>query len=142
MAGLHFGFPWYGGGDTRTHEYRDEEPPDGLVFPEVDMDAHAADLGMVFYRGARFPARYRGGIFNAQHGSWDRSEPIGARVMFTWLKPDGSAAGSEVFADGWLEVESGDYLGRPVDVVNDGRGGLFVSDDDAGAIYRITYEGN
>jgi glucose/arabinose dehydrogenase len=68
-AGLNFGFPWYGGGHVRTYEYQDDTPPDDLVFPEIETPAHAADLGMTFYRGSQFPEKYRGGIFFAQHGS-------------------------------------------------------------------------
>ncbi len=140
--GLHFGFPWYGGGDTRTNEYMESEPPADSIPPEVSMDAHAADLGMTFYSGKMFPAKYRGGIFSAQHGSWNRTEPIGARIMFTSLNEYGSAAGTEVFADGWLDEETGEYHGRPVDVVQYLDGSLLVSDDTAGAIYRIWYDGN
>lgn len=139
--GQNFGFPWYGGGSTRTNEYKGEEPPADVVFPEVEMDAHAADLGMVFYDGTMFPAEYRGGIFSAQHGSWNRTEPIGARVMFTSLDAEGAAAETRVFADGWL-LDTGEYMGRPVDVAVMADGSLLVSDDLAGAIYRISYVGN
>ena len=66
--GQNFGFPWYGGGDTRTTLYADENPPADAIFPEVEMAPHAADLGMMFYTGKMFPAKYRGGIFSAQHG--------------------------------------------------------------------------
>ena len=59
--------------------------------PQVEMAPHAADLGMTFYTGTMFPAQYRGGIFSAQHGSWNRTKPVGARMMFTPLKPDGTA---------------------------------------------------
>ena len=137
-AGQNFGFPWYGGGHTRTEEYKSSTPPSDLVFPQVEMDAHAADLGMIFYTGRSFPARYQGGIFSAQHGSWNRTQPIGARVMFTSLKADGTADRTEVFADGWLD-ENGQYLGRPVDVAQLRDGSLLVSDDFAGALYRISY---
>ncbi len=140
QAGQNFGFPWYGGGSVRTDEYKDDKVPDGVIAPQVQMDAHAADLGMIFYTGSMFPERYRGGIFSAQHGSWNRTKPIGARVMFTSLKPDGSADKTEVFAEGWL-TENGEYLGRPVDVATLPDGSLLVSDDTAGAIYRISYEG-
>ncbi|GAC1336687.1 MAG: hypothetical protein NVSMB26_23550 [Beijerinckiaceae bacterium] len=68
-AGLNFGFPWYGGGHTRTREFAKDTPPEGVVFPEIEEVAHAADLGMTFYRGHMFPEKYRGGIFSAQHGS-------------------------------------------------------------------------
>ncbi|RIK98293.1 MAG: sorbosone dehydrogenase [Proteobacteria bacterium] len=140
QAGQNFGFPWYGGGKTRTVEYKSDTPPANVVFPEVEMDAHAADLGMMFYSGRAFPQKYRGGIFSAQHGSWNRTEPVGARIMFTSLKPDGSADKAEVFASGWLTGD-GEYVGRPVDVAQLRDGSLLVSDDLAGALYRITYEG-
>ena len=113
---------------------------DPTVHPQVEMDAHAADLGMAFYTGNQFPDKYRGGIFSAQHGSWNRTKPVGARVMFTSLKDDGTADRTEVFAEGWL-TENGEYLGRPVDVAVLNDGSLLVSDDFAGAVYRISYEG-
>ena len=137
--GLDFGFPWYGGGHIRTKEYKNETPPDHLVFPEIETPAHAADLGMIFYTGANFPAKYGGGIFFAQHGSWNRTVPIGARVSFASLKPDGTGDKAEVFAEGWLN-EKGAYDGRPVDVAQLPDGSLIVSDDFAGALYKITYE--
>lgn len=139
-AGLNFGFPWYGGGKTRTTEYKDASPPADAVFPQVEMAAHAADLGMHFYTGTMLPQRYRGGIFSAQHGSWNRTKPVGARVMFTSLKEDGTVDKTEVFAEGWL-TDDGEYLGRPVDVAQLPDGSLLVSDDFAGALYRIWYEG-
>jgi glucose/arabinose dehydrogenase len=139
QAGQNFGFPWFGGGKIRTEEYKDAQPPADAVFPQVEMDAHAADLGMAFYTGRMFPQKYRGGIFSAQHGSWNRTKPVGARVMFTTVKPDGSAGESSVFAEGWLDSETGEYSGRPVDVAQLPDGSLLVSDDFAGAIYRISY---
>lgn len=140
QAGQNFGFPYYGGGKVRTVEYKADTPPGNVVYPEVEMDAHAADLGMMFYSGKSFPAKYRGGIFSAQHGSWNRTDPVGARIMFTSLKADGSADKTEVFASGWL-TSDGEYLGRPVDVAQLRDGSLLVSDDLAGALYRITYDG-
>ena len=141
QMGQNFGFPWYGGGDTRTDLYRDEEPPADAVFPEVNMAPHAADLGMMFYTGKAFPKKYQGGIFSAQHGSWNRTTPVGARVMFTSLNEEGGAAETVPFAEGWLVDETGEYLGRPVDVVQYIDGSILVSDDLAGAIYRISYQG-
>lgn len=139
-AGENFGFPWYGGGHTRTHEYKDSQPPADVVFPQVETIAHAADLGMTFYRGSAFPQKYRGGIFSVQHGSWNRTVPVGARVMFTSLKADGTADKSGPFAEGWLDAD-GTYHGRPADVAELPDGSLLVSDDYNGAIYRISYEG-
>lgn len=136
-AGQNFGFPWYGGGDTRTNEYADETPPEGLIYPAVETVAHAADLGMSFYTGDMFPARYKNAIFSAQHGSWNRTEPVGARVMVTFIDDEGNAS-MEPFAEGWLD-DNGEYLGRPMDVAQLRDGSLLVSDDLAGAIYRISY---
>lgn len=138
--GQHFGFPWYGGGAVRTGEYAADTVPEDVVMPVVETIAHAADLGMSFYTGEMFPERYRGGIFSAQHGSWNRSTPVGARVMFTAIAEDDSAK-TMPFAEGWLD-ESGAYLGRPVDVAQFPDGSLLVSDDRAGALYRIWYEGD
>ncbi|HZH53439.1 MAG TPA: PQQ-dependent sugar dehydrogenase [Microvirga sp.] len=140
QMGQDFGFPYYGGGTVRTVEYKDDQVPAGVINPQVEMDAHAADLGMAFYTGQMFPQAYRGGIFSAQHGSWNRTKPIGARIMFTPLKQDGTADEPQVFAEGWL-TENGEYLGRPVDVATLPDGSLLVTDDTAGAIYRISYEG-
>jgi len=139
-AGQHFGFPWYGGGKVRTVEYKDDNPPANVVFPQVETAAHAADLGMTFYRGSMFPAKYQGGIFSAQHGSWNRTTPVGARVMYTSLKADGTADKTEVFAEGWLTANK-EYLGRPVDLATLPDGSLLVSDDYVGAIYRVSYAG-
>jgi glucose/arabinose dehydrogenase len=139
-AGLTFGFPYYGGGKVRTTEYKDQQAPANVTFPQVEMAPHAADLGMTFYSGSMFPQHYQGGVFNAQHGSWNRTKPVGARVMFTSLKPDGTADKTEPFAEGWL-TDNGEYLGRPVDVAQLPDGSLLVSDDLAGALYRISYEG-
>ena len=103
--GQNFGFPWYGGGHIRTNEYKDSEPPADAVFPVVETIAHAADLGMVFYTGNKFPENYKQGVFTAQHGSWNRTVPVGARVLFTPLNDDGTAGTQEVFAEGWLTDE-------------------------------------
>ena len=138
--GENFGFPWYGGGHTRTAEYKDQTPPADVVFPVVEEVAHAADLGMMIYTGRMFPKEYQGAIFSAQHGSWNRTVPVGARVMVTKVDADGHAPqGSRPFAEGWLN-EDGEYTGRPVDVEQMHDGSLLVSDDLAGAVYRITYE--
>ena len=136
-AGQHFGHPWYGGGSVRTNEYANEEVPVDVVMPAVETDAHAADLGMSFYSGKMFPAEYKNAIFSAQHGSWNRTDPIGARVMVTFIDDEGNAT-TKPFAEGWLN-EDGEYLGRPVDIAQLRDGSILVSDDLAGAIYRISY---
>lgn len=135
--GQHFGHPWYGGGDTRTNEYAGQDVPVEVVMPAVDTIAHAADLGMTFYTGKQFPAEYKNAIFSAQHGSWNRTTPVGARVMVTMIDDEGNAT-MKPFAEGWID-ENGEYLGRPVDVAQLRDGSILVSDDLAGAIYRISY---
>jgi glucose/arabinose dehydrogenase len=138
--GQDFGFPWYGGGHTRTVEYKNDTPPANVVFPEVEQAAHAADLGLIFYTGSMFPKKYQGAIFSTQHGSWNRTVPVGARLMVTYVKDDGHVTGkSEPFAEGWND--NGYYLGRPVDVAQLADGSLLVSDDLVGALYRISYDG-
>lgn len=142
-AGQHFGYPWLGGASIEIPEYKDVPRPEGVEFvaPAVELQAHAADLGMSFYRGSSFPEKYHGGIFSAQHGSWNRTVPVGAQVMFTALDDEGNAAGTEVFADGWLNKETGEYRGRPMDIAFLPDGSMLVSDDFAGAIWRIAYVG-
>lgn len=107
-------------------------------------DIPPGELNRVTAKGQNFgfPVKYRGGIFSAQHGSWNRTTPVGARVLFTSLNEDGSANETVPFAEGWLVNETGEYLGRPVDVEQYIDGSILVSDDLAGAIYRISYDGS
>ncbi len=138
--GQHFGFPWTNS-RVEIPAYKDVPRPEGVSFvePQLELTAHAADLGMRFYHDDSFPAEYHGGIFWAQHGSWNRTTPVGARVMFTALDEDGNAAGAQVFADGWLNEDTGEYRGRPMDIEFLPDGSMLVSDDFAGAIWRIAY---
>ena len=140
QAGQFFGYPYIVSKTRITENGYDKDPlPANTVNPQVMTEAHAADLGMAFYTGKQFPAKYQNGFFSAQHGSWNRTKPIGARLLFTSLKADGTADKTEVFAEGWLDTETGTYRGRPVDVAVAKDGSLFISDDYAGAIYRVTY---
>lgn len=140
-AGQHFGHPWYGGGKTRVADfgYDQAKVPVDVVHPAVETTAHCADLGMTFYTGNKFPAKYKNAIFSAQHGSWNRTEPCGARVMVTFIDKDGKAK-MEPFAEGWLNANK-EYDGRPMSVTQMKDGSILVSDDYVGAIYRISYEG-
>ncbi|MFM7255520.1 MAG: PQQ-dependent sugar dehydrogenase [Betaproteobacteria bacterium] len=144
-AGQHFGFPYWNGkfkvaGSDAAPDLKDMPEPKGAIFPEVEFPAHQAQLGMAFYTGNRFPAKYRGGVFVAAHGSWNRTKPSGAEVQFVPIGPDGKAGKMEIFASGFLDDKTGLYRGRPVDVAVMKDGSLLVSDDFAGAIYRISYE--
>ncbi len=142
VAGEHFGFPWTNS-RVEIPDYKSVPRPEGVTFtePQLELTAHAADLGMRFYHDSAFPEAYHGGIFWAQHGSWNRTDPVGARVMFTALDEEGNAAGAQVFADGWLNEDTGEYRGRPMDIEFLPDGSMLVSDDFAGAIWRIAYVG-
>lgn len=133
--GMHFGFPFCHGRTVADPDHRGMGCGETTA-PAVSLDPHGAALGMRFYSAARFPVRYRGGVFIAQHGSWNRSTPVGYRVLFVPF--DGDVPGEpEVFADGWLGAIAA--WGRPVDVAMAPDGALLVSDDKEGAVYRIDY---
>lgn len=137
-AGMDFGYPYCHGGNIADPEFGANHPCSGFTPPVVQLGAHVASLGMRFYQGTMFPADYRGNIFIAEHGSWNRSKKVGYRIVRIIAKPDGSAARQEVFAQGWLGPDQ-QVWGRPADVLPLPDGSLLVSDDLAGAIYRITY---
>ncbi len=144
-AGLHFGFPYIHGVDIADPDIA--LPPDlgSTESPVVELGAHVAALGMRFYDGAQFPPEYVGRVFIAEHGSWNRTTPSGYRITTVDVgatSASSPAAGSpapsyEVFASGWEEDR--DAWGRPVDVLVMPDGSLLVSDDRAGAVYRISY---
>jgi glucose/arabinose dehydrogenase len=135
-AGLHFGYPYCHGGDIADPEFGKGHPCAEYAAPDRKLGPHVAALGMRFYRGSLFPPEYRGRIFIAEHGSWNRTHKIGYRVMSVRLDGD-KAVSYEPFAQGWLRGE--EEWGRPVDVLELPDGSLLVSDDTAGAVYRITY---
>ncbi|NYT01854.1 MAG: sorbosone dehydrogenase family protein [Methanosarcinales archaeon] len=133
--GMHFGFPYCHGGNISDPEFGGQRDCGQFVPPALALGPHVAALGMRFYSGTMFPSPYRGQIFIAEHGSWNREHPIGYRVVAVKLE-NGTAAGQEIFARGWLQGESA--WGRPVDVEVWTDGSLLVSDGLAGVIYRIS----
>lgn len=133
---LHFGFPYCHGKDIMDPEFGKERSCHEFEPPAFELPAHVAALGMRFYTGNLFPEKYRGQIFIAEHGSWNRTKPIGYRIALVRLQGN-QAYRYEIFAEGWLQ-EKGAW-GRPVDVQMLKDGSLLVSDDKAGAIYHITY---
>jgi glucose/arabinose dehydrogenase len=136
--GMHFGFPYCHGPGILDPEYgRDADCAD-YTSPARPLGPHVASLGMRFYTGDMFPEEYRSQIFIAEHGSWNRSTPIGYRVTLVRLQ-DNRAVSYEPFAKGWLR--DGKAWGRPVDLLVMPDGSLLVSDDRAGAIYRIAWAG-
>jgi glucose/arabinose dehydrogenase len=135
--GLHFGFPYCHGGDIPDPEFGEEHRCDTFTPPTQKLAPHVAAIGMRFYTGSLFPEPYRQHIFIAEHGSWNRSVPIGYRVTQVRLE-NNRAVHYAVFAEGWLQGEKA--WGRPADVQVMPDGALLVSDDHAGVIYRISYQ--
>ena len=136
-TGEHFGYPYCHAGDVADPEFGSKHLCNEFTPPVAKLGPHVAPLGMRFYRGSMFPESYRGAMIIAEHGSWNRSIPVGYRLVIARPRPDGTAA-QEVFVEGWLKGSSA--WGRPADVLEMPDGSLLVSDDAADLIYRITYE--
>lgn len=134
--GAHFGYPFCHQGDILDPEYGKGKSCADYTTPAVLLGPHVAALGMKFYRGNMFPEKYRNAIFIAEHGSWNRTTPLGYRVAVAWPQPDGTAI-TEIFAQGWLKGNTA--WGRPVALQELPDGSMLLSDDSADLIYRITY---
>ncbi len=138
QQGQNYGWPRCQAGNIIDPQFGGPGACQGVAQPEVRLQAHSAPLGLAFYTGAQFPVQYRGGLFVAYHGSWNRTVPTGYKLVFIPFQ-DGKPGPVQDFATGWLA--NGSDWGRPVDVINAPDGSLFVSDDAAGLIYRIIYVG-
>lgn len=139
--GVDYGWPTCHSGDIVDPDLGSPGACEGVEEPVVEMQAHSAPLGIAFYTGQSFPPEYRGDLFIAFHGSWNRAVPTGYKVVRLDFA-DGEPAGEVVdFATGWLNQADDSAAGRPVDVLVGADGALYVSDDKGGFIYRITYEG-
>jgi glucose/arabinose dehydrogenase len=134
-----FGFPYCHQGDLLDTEHGWGKSCAETTPPAAKMGPHSASLGMRFYTGAMFPAEYKGAIFVARHGSWNKTAKIGGDIQVVKLNADGSVAKMEDFLTGFLRDNI--YVGRPVDVLVMPDGSLLVSDDYNGAVYRISYAG-
>jgi glucose/arabinose dehydrogenase len=139
QKGMHFGFPYCHQGNTLDPEYGKGKNCTDYTPPILFLGPHVAALGMRFYTGNMFPKEYKHAIFIAEHGSWNRSTPIGYRVSVAMLDTNNKVSGYRQFAEGWLHPD-GPTKGRPVDVQQMEDGSLLVSDDYNGLIYRITYK--
>ena len=135
----HFGYPYCHQGDTADPQFGAQHACSEFTPPAAKLGAHVAALGMRFYVGTQFPPPYRGNIFIAEHGSWNRSTKVGYQVVRVAVDAQGRAGTPEPFLTGFLQGESA--WGRPADVLPLPDGSLLVSDDSAGAIYRIRYGG-
>lgn len=134
-----FGFPFCHGKNILDPEFGKGHSCADSTPPVAELRAHVAALGMRFYTGKMFPAQYRNSIFFAEHGSWNRTKPQGYGLV--WVEFNGTKMGAvhEGFVDGWLQ--GSEAWGRPVDVDVWTDGSLLISDDKAGVVYRLSYEG-
>jgi glucose/arabinose dehydrogenase len=137
--GLDYGWPRCHNASIVDPDFGTPAACKGVAVPVIDMQAHSAPLGLVFYTGTAFPPEYRGDLFIAFHGSWNRSVPTGYKVVRLPLAGSRPRAPLEDFASGWLDAESRSVAGRPVGLAVGPDGALYVSDDKAGMIYRISY---
>lgn len=140
-TGQHFGFPFCHAGTIKDPDFGKLGNCSEAVPPAAKLGAHVASLGMRFYTGSQFPAAYRQQVFIAEHGSWNRRRMDGYRVSLVTLDAKGRATAYRTFAYGWLDVKTQKAWGRPADVSVAPDGALLVSDDLAGVVYRISYEG-
>ena len=142
QEGGFYGWPWYyiGGHQDPRHAGKHPELKDKVIVPDVLLQAHNASLGFTFYGGTQFPAEYRGDIFAAQHGSWNKSVRTGYEVIRIPLR-NGHATGEyEDFLTGFVTTD-GQVWGRPVSVTSAQDGSLLVTDDGSNSIWRVSYMG-
>ena len=137
--GKHYGWPYCHSGRIIDPQLGAPGSCQDVEAPMVEMQAHSAPLGLEFYSGEAFPIEYQGDLFVAFHGSWNRSQPVGYKLVRIPIDGDEVEAVKD-FAVGWLE--DGNSWGRPVDVLTALDGSLLVSDDAGGRIFRIYYAGN
>jgi glucose/arabinose dehydrogenase len=140
--GAFYGWPWYYIGANEDPRHRNERPDlkDKITIPDVLLQAHSASLGMTFYDGAQFPAEYRGSIFAAEHGSWNRSKRTGYKIIRAIVKNGVPTGEYDDFATGFA-INDSEVWGRPVGVAVDKEGALLISEDGSGTIWRISYSG-
>jgi glucose/arabinose dehydrogenase len=135
--GENFGYPHCHQGDIVDPVFGMGHKCSEFTPPVVKLGPHVAPLGMKFYTGSQFPAEYKNGIFIAEHGSWNRAKKLGYRIVFISVDPDGKNPKETIFAGTWLDDQK--ILGRPSDILQAPDGSLLVADDQAGAIYQISY---
>ena len=136
----HFGYPYCHGNDIGDPEFGGEYSCSDFVMPVQNLGPHVAPLGLKFYTGKMFPDEYKGDIFIAEHGSWNRSKKIGYRISRVKIENNKSVV-YETFIYGWLDDDEQEAWGRPVDILILDDGSMLISDDKANAIYRVTYTG-
>ena len=140
MIGASFGFPYCHAKGVPDPDIRRPNPCAGVVLPVTTLGAHVAALGMRFYTGKTFPAEYRDSILVARRGSWNKTEKDGYDVLRVKATPDGRNVQIMPFVTGFLDKKKNEFWGRPVDVTLMPDGSVLVSDEQNGAIYRVSYK--
>jgi len=141
--GMHFGYPFFHGDNLADPEFGANKSPDAYVTPALNLTPHSAPLGMMFYTGKQFPAKYHNQVIIPEHGSWNRTPEAGHTgysLTLGLLKADGNVE-YETFINGWLGDDN-KYWGRPVHLITEQDGSILLSDGFAGVIYRIRYVGS
>ena len=140
--GKNYGWPYCYSNQVWDKDFnkRDQAFCNTTVPPALPMQAHSAPLGISFYTGKRFPSAYQGAAFVGFHGSWNRDTKTGYKVVAIVVQ-NGQPVSYQDFATGWLNPQTGEVWGRPVDPIMDQAGNLLVTDDQTGAIYKFSYQG-
>ena len=133
-----FGFPYVYGDNVVAPDYIGKAISKKFTMPAYKFQAHVAPLGMTFYKGKQFPSAYQNQLIIAQHGSWNRSKPVGYRLMLAQIE-NHQVKRMTPFISGWLD-DKGNVIGRPVDILNLADGSILVSDDYSGVVYRVSYK--
>ncbi|MEO1023846.1 MAG: sorbosone dehydrogenase family protein [Bacteroidota bacterium] len=140
--GQHFGYPYLHGNDIWDPEFGEEgmKKQEQFTRPVQELGPHVAPLGVLFYHGQQFPDQYKNQALIAEHGSWNRENKIGYRIMMVTFDENGNATSYEPFIDGWLQADE-EVKGRPVALLQLDDGSVLISDDLSGTIYRVVYTG-
>jgi glucose/arabinose dehydrogenase len=142
QEGGFYGWPWFyiGGNQDPRHAGKHPELKDKVIVPDVLLQPHNASLELTFYEGAQFPKDYKGDIFAAEHGSWNKAVRTGYEVVRVPLKNGKSGGEYQDFVTGFV-LPNGDVWGRPVGVAMAKDGALMVTDDGSRSIWRVSYAG-
>jgi len=138
-AGLNFGFPYCHANGIPDSQFKKEDPCKGVTTPVALLGPHATVLGMIFYTGRMFPASYKDTIFVARKGSWNRTKLFGFDVVNVKIDADGKNAKVTPFMTGFMDADGNKFWGRPAYILQMPDGALLVSDEQSGAIYRVSY---
>ena len=138
-VGANYGFPYCHANGVADKDIKKANPCDGVTLPVTTMGPHTAVMGVHFYTGSMFPAEYRNVMFVARKGSWNRTQKSGFDVVAVRMDADGRNPKIEPFITGFLDPAGDSFSGRPAYLLQLPDGSMLVTDEQLGAIYRITY---